>query len=327
VRILDGNHLAATEHRIKELREIVSGPLPGQALVVFDPDLGLVVDVFPCEDAYVQERRLVLDVLGSMGTGEVWIEDRNFCTSVFLFQTAANNSYFIVRQHETNVRWQPVGRRRKVGRTETGMVYEQKVEIMNDWGEKREIRRITIKLDQPTEEGDTEVHVFTNLPKRVRATRVAEAYRGRWKIEGAFGELATALHCEISSLGYPPAALFAFGIGLIAYNILSISRTALAAAHGEECLDEISAYYIADEIRGMMRGMMVAIPNEKWRRQFGRPTARQMANMLLALAKRVNLKCFRKYRRGPKKPPPPRKRYKRKPHVSTARILAASRGG
>jgi IS4 transposase len=326
VRILDGNHLAATEHRLKELREIASGPLPGQALVVFDPDLGLVVDVFPCEDAYVQERRLVLDVLSSMGAGEVWIEDRNFCTSAFLFQTDKNDSYFIVRQHETNVRWQAVGRRRKVGRTETGMVYEQDADILNDFDEKRRVRRITIKLDQPTEEGDTEIHLFTNLPKRVRATRVAEAYRGRWRIEGAFGELATALHCEISSLGYPPAALFSFGIGLIAYNILSIVRTALAAAHGEECLDEISAYYVADEIRGMMRGMMVAIPAEKWGRQFGNLTPRQMVNLLVALAKRVNLKCFRKYRRGPKKEPPPRTRYKRKPHVSTARVLAASRG-
>lgn len=327
VRILDGNHLASTEHRIKELRDIASGPLPGQALVVFDPDLGLVVDAFPCEDAYVQERRLVLDVLSCMGPGDVWIEDRNFCTSVVLFQIATNNSYFIVRQHQTNVRWKKVGRRRKVGRTETGMVYEQAVDIFDDWGEKLRIRRITIKLDQPTEDGDTEIHVFTNLPKRVRATRVADAYRGRWKIEGAFGELATALHCEIASLGYPPAALFSFGIGLIAYNMLCIVRAALAATHGEECLDEISPYYIADEIRGMMRGMMVVISHEKWQRQFGSLTPRQMANILVDLAKRVNLKCFRKYRRGPKNPPTPRKRYKRRPHVSTARILAASRGG
>jgi IS4 transposase len=326
VRIVDGNHLAATEHRIEELRTIASGPLPGQALAVFDPDLGLVVDLIPCEDAYVQERSLVLELLGTMGPEEVWIEDRNFCTSVMLFQTVANDSYFIVRQHQTNVRWQPVGRRRKVGRTETGMVYEQDVDVMDDFGEQMRIRRITVELDQPTEEGDTEIHVLTNLPKRVRATRVADAYRGRWKIEAAFGELATSLHCEISSLGYPPAALFAFGMGLIAYNILSIVRTALAAAHGEECLDEISAYYVADEIRGMMRGMMVVLSHDQWHHQFGNLTPRQMGNLLLKLAKKVNLACFRKYRRGPKRPPPPRTKHKRRPHVSTARVLAASRG-
>jgi hypothetical protein len=31
VKILDGNHLASTEHRLKELRTTRSGPLPGQA--------------------------------------------------------------------------------------------------------------------------------------------------------------------------------------------------------------------------------------------------------------------------------------------------------
>src|SRR6185437_9240561 len=32
VRVLDGNHLAATEHRLKETRDEAAGPLPGQAL-------------------------------------------------------------------------------------------------------------------------------------------------------------------------------------------------------------------------------------------------------------------------------------------------------
>ena len=326
VRILDGNHLAATEHRLLELRDVAAGPLPGQVLVVFDPDRRLVVDAFPCEDAHTQERRLLLDVLDAMEKGEVWIADRNFCTAVFLFETATNGAYFVVRQHATNVRWEAIGQRRKVGRTETGVVYQQRVEIIDDWGNRLSLRRITIKLDEPTEDGDTEIHILTNLPNRVKATRIATAYRGRWKLEGAFGELATALHCEISSLGYPPAALFAFGIGLLAYNILSLVRTAMASAHGEEHLDDISAYYVADEIRGMMRGMMVAISDEHWQRQFGKRTERQMANLLVALAKHVDLECFRKHRRGPKKPPVKRTKFKRKTHVSTARILAKSRG-
>jgi IS4 transposase len=326
VRILDGNHLAASEHRIKELREIAAGPLPGQTLAVFDPDLGLIVDAFPCEDGHAQERSLLLEVLDSMQPGEVWIADRNFCTSLFLFETASNRAYFVVRQHATNVRWEPVGERRKVGRTETGVVYQQRVEAIDDWGNRLSLRRITIKLDQPTEDGDTEIHILTNLPNRVKATRIAEAYRGRWKVEGSFGELATALHCEIKSLGYPPAALFAFGIGLVAYNILSVVRSALAAAHGEEHLEEISAYYVADEIRGMMRGMMVAISDEHWQRHFGKRTARQMANVLLALAQCVDLECFRKHRRGPKKPRPKRTKFKKETHVSTAQILAESRG-
>jgi hypothetical protein len=227
VRILDGNHLAASQHRIKELRDIAAGPLPGQALVVFDPDARLVVDVFPCEDGHAQERSLLVDVLDSMQEGQVWIADRNFCTSLFLFQTAANGAYFVIRQHATNVRWEAKGELRKVGRTDTGMVYQQRVDLIDDWDNRLSVRRITIKLDQPSEDGDREIHILTNLPNRVNAKQIAEAYRGRWKLEGVFGELATALHCEIKSLGYPPAALFSFGIGLIAYNILSVVRASL----------------------------------------------------------------------------------------------------
>jgi IS4 transposase len=325
VRILDGNHLAATEHRIGELRDIAAGPLPGQVLAVFDPDRRLIVDAFPYEDGHAQERGLLVDVLEAQQPSEVWIGDRNFCTTLFLFQTAANDAYFLVRQHATNVRWEAVGVRRKVGRIDTGTVYQQRVEIIDNWDNRISVRRITIQLNQPTQDGDTEIHLLTNLPNRVKATGIAQAYRARWKLESAFGELASALHCEISSLGYPPAALFAFGVGVMAYNILSVVRTALAAAHGEAA-EDISAYYVDDEIRGMMRGMMVAIPDDRWQRHFGQKTAHQMVNLLLALAKQVDLKCFRKHRRGPKKPRSPRTKFKRQPHVSTARILAASRG-
>jgi len=295
-------------------------------LVVLDPDRRLITDMFPCEDGHAQERSLLGGVLDSMEPGEVWIADRNFCTSVFVFQTAANQAYFVVRQHATNVRWEAVGKRRKAGRTETGTVYEQRVELIDDWENRLCVRRITVRLEEPTQDGDTEIHLLTNLPVRVRATRIAQVYRGRWKLEGAFGELATALHCEIARLGYPPAALFAFGMGLVAYNVLSLVRTSLAAAHGEACLDEISAYYVTDEIRGMMRGMLVAIPDSLWERQFARLTPRQMAQLLIRLAEHVNLACFQKHRRGPKKPRPKRTKYKGQPHVSTARILAQSRG-
>ena len=59
VRVLDGNHLAATQKRLKVTRGRTAGPLPGQSLVVLDPALMLVTDVFPCADAYTQERALV----------------------------------------------------------------------------------------------------------------------------------------------------------------------------------------------------------------------------------------------------------------------------
>ena len=71
---------------------------------------------------------------------------------------------------------------------------------------------------------------------------------------------------------------------------------------------------------------MVQIPDAQWQRQFGKRSPQQMANVLVALAKRVNLECFRKQRRGPKKARPKRTKFKRQTHVATARILAESRG-
>jgi len=47
VRILDGNHLSGTEHRIKELRRLRAAALPGQSLVILDPELMLMIDVLP----------------------------------------------------------------------------------------------------------------------------------------------------------------------------------------------------------------------------------------------------------------------------------------
>jgi hypothetical protein len=82
VKIIDGNHLAATERRLAVLRQCKAGPLPGHALVVLDPALMLATDMIPCEDAHAQERSLFADVLARVCPGEFWIADRNFCTVV-----------------------------------------------------------------------------------------------------------------------------------------------------------------------------------------------------------------------------------------------------
>ena len=54
------------------------------------------------------------------------------------------------------------------------------------------VRRITVELDKPTRDGETEIHILTNLPAEVAdALAIAELYRRRWTVETAFGELAT----------------------------------------------------------------------------------------------------------------------------------------
>src|SRR5689334_22711345 len=55
-RVIDGNVLAGTEHRIEPLRTTWSAGLPGMSLAVFEPASGLIADLILQEDAHTQER-------------------------------------------------------------------------------------------------------------------------------------------------------------------------------------------------------------------------------------------------------------------------------
>jgi IS4 transposase len=324
VKIIDGNHLAATEHRIRELRTIGSGPLPGQALVVLEPDRMLMTDVFPCEDGHAQERSLLPQVLPTVQANDLWIADRNFCTTGFLFGITARKAKFIIRQHRQTLRYELLGTRRKIGRCPTGTIYEQKMRLWDAKGNWKDIRRVTVKLKKPTRDGDTEIHLLTNLPARdANARTVADLYLRRWTVENAFQELGQALHSEINTLGYPKAALLCFCVAILAYNAVSVVKSALAAVHGRKAERQtISGYYLAGELAAAYHGMAIAVPAEEWTRRFGSLSAHELARSLKALATKVRPDRFRKNVRGPKKPRPKRTSGKRHPHVSTARILA-----
>ena len=83
-KILDGNHLAASEHRIEALRRTWAAPLPGQILVVLDQQQMLATEVVLCEDGHAQERSWLGQVLPCVEPDDLWIADRNFCTVDFL---------------------------------------------------------------------------------------------------------------------------------------------------------------------------------------------------------------------------------------------------
>jgi IS4 transposase len=323
VKILDGNHLPATEHRLAELRTIGSGPLPGQSLCVLEPALMLITDVFLCEDAHAQERSMLPDVLETMMRNDLWIADRNFCTTDFLFGIDERKAFFLIRQHGSNLKYELLGKRKVVGQSDTGTIYEQAMRLTHPDGRTMKVRRITVALDKPTDSGDTEIHIVTNLPKRFSGITVAEGYRTRWALENAFQELEQSLESEIRTLAYPQAALLAHCLALVAYNTLSVVKTSVVKAHGEVVpRDRMSGYYLAEEISAAYHGMMIAVPSKTWQRKFGSLTPRAMARVLQTMASHVHPEQFRKSIRGPKKPRPKRTSGKRIHHVSTARILA-----
>jgi IS4 transposase len=318
-RVLDGNHLAATEHRIKELRAIWEGPLPGTTLVVMDPSTGLSTDIVQTPDGHAQERSLLDEVLALVQPLDVWIADRNFCTHKFLFRIDAAQAFFIIRQHG-NVQGKLKGKRRLVGEGPSGKIYEQEI-VLTFEGETRTFRRLTIELLVPTRDGDSVMHILTNLPAdQVSGAVVAGCYRRRWTIETLFAEVTATLACEIDTLCYPKAALFVFSLALLAANAVAVVKASLRAAHGEEKADELSGYYLALEIEQAHDGMMVALPEENWH-VFQTMTGKQFAVILKAIAGHADLDRYRKSHRGPKKPPPKRTKYRNGGHVSTYKVL------
>jgi hypothetical protein len=167
VRILDGNHLSATEHRLEELRTTWAAPLPGKVLAVLQPETRLATDVFLTPDGHAQERSLLDEVLARVQQRDVWIADRNFCTLKFLFAIAKKGGFFIVRQHGS-VKGKLCGRRAFQGEGPTGKIYAQAMELVYE-GQTYPLRRITVELRQATRDGDTSLHLLTNLPANVSA--------------------------------------------------------------------------------------------------------------------------------------------------------------
>ena len=186
------------------------------------------------------------------------------------------------------------------------------------------LRRLVIKLDKPTRDGEIEVVLLTNV-WAVDALTLAQLYLERWRIETAYQVLTQTLACEQSQLGYPKAALFAFCVTILAYNLLATVKAALAAVHGAATVAEkVSVYHLTEDVRRTQGGMMIAIPVPHWL-IFRDLNAREMADLLRELAAQVKLSRYKKAPTRAKKPPTPRKHHPESPHVSTAKILAERR--
>lgn len=325
VRIVDGNHLAGTQHRLKELRRLGDAALPGHTVAVLNPHRELIEDIVACEDGHANQKPLFLRLLPKIQRNHCWIADRDFSTPDFLFGIKERRAYFLIRQHG-QLQGENVGRPRRVGRVDTGVVYEQKLRLTHRDGREMVVRRITLKLDKPTRDKDTEIHLLTNLPRKVSGKTLAMCYRSRWSIEAAFQKLTMVLECELDTLGYPDAALFGFCLAVVMYNVVNTLTSALRVAHPEaiakaaETGQKLSFYYLADEISGVWRGMTIVVDDQHWTTAFAARSAKQMAKQLLWLAKKVKVDQFITNPASPKKRKKPRP-IKHGGHVSTYRIL------
>jgi IS4 transposase len=329
-RILDGNCLATTDKRLKPLRGFRGTALPGFSLVVYDPDLELIVDLEPSLDAYAQERVVMNFLLERVQKGELWVADRHFSTRKIFFAITKALAAFIIREHGSNPNPTVRGKWKKLGRIETGMVFEQKVSIEDEEGRELLLRRVKVELDEPTEDGDWTIQILTNLPREISGKQVARLYRKRWGIEGMFQRLESVVKSEVRTLGNPKGALLAFGVSVLAYNVLSAIQRAVEKAHEEELAKEgyeLSVYYVALDVKAYYEGMRVAVPEEEWER-FEQMSPGQLSKVLLRVARQVIPKKLRNHPRSKpkiktKKGSAPRGVANR--HVSTARVLLAGK--
>jgi len=133
VKIIDGNCLEARERRLKALRAVQAGALPGKSLVIYEPAHGLVREVFPCEDGHAQERSMLGLVLETVHADDLWMQDRNCCPCAFLCEIDRRDACFITRQH-AGLPFEVVSGLRSVGRIATGHVAEQRVQVWDAQG-------------------------------------------------------------------------------------------------------------------------------------------------------------------------------------------------
>lgn len=328
VLVFDGNHLPASEKRLGALRGFRGAALPGHALVVYEPDTDLVVDVLAAEDAHASELSLLPALLPTMGPGELYLADRLFGHRVLLVAIAGRGAYFNVRIRVDTIRMTLRGSRRRVARTARGAVYEQWAVLEDDRGQRVVVRRIEVHLAHPTEDGDRVIVLLSNVPARTVSTlRLADLYLTRWTIETMCQRLEAALHSEVRSLGHPRAALLAFGTAVVAYNILATLQHAIAVEHRAATPDlQLSTYHLAVEVRATYQGMMLAVDARVWAAYETR-SDRQLARLLRQVARHVSVAAFRKSPRGPK--PTKRPGYVAfavaSQHVATARILTGTK--
>jgi len=151
-------------------------------------------------------------------------------------------------------------------------------------------------LKNQTRDGDKEIIIISNLPKKAAGVKkIANIYCDRWTIETSFQELEKWFNSEINTLGHPPAALFGFCVALISHMIVSVIKAALSSIHGSKIIEEqVSGYYLADEIPGTYRGIMIALDAEEWI-VFRQLTQAELVQFRKKPAKKVKLSAFCKH--------------------------------
>lgn len=315
---VDGNVLAKSQKRLKPLREAKGAPMPGKIVARFNLQRKIFDRTYVLLDGHSQESSCCDRIVKDLVANDVIIGDQHYCIVPFMVKIDKADGYFVIRQHG-RLKGVLLGNRKRIGRIITGVVYEQQMKL-SAAEDALTVRRITIKLNEPTRDGDTEIHVLTNLPGDMLATDIAELYRHRWEEETAFNVLQMTLTCEDSGIGHPRAATFLFCMAILAFNLRQSLFAVLYATHAEEEVAEVSHFQISKNVSDKTEGMLIAITEDEWDELI--PTSlKGVVSLLTKIARKIDLNDYRTSRRGPKKEKPHGSRNVVSSHVSTAKLL------
>jgi hypothetical protein len=299
--------------------------------------------VFGCldENGHAQDRSQIDAVITRVKPGECIVANAGFCTQKMMLGISQQGAYFVLRK-PSNTAVELVGKPEKIGTIDTGILLEQKGLLNCTNKEVVEVRVITIERFKPASSGKMKIVILTNLPEDVTAVQVAQAYRHRWTIENTFQDMAQVIESEVSSLGYPPCALFGFIVGCVIQNVMALvehalqksakkprrkkSRSPKSTVPSQGKKDKhLSRYKIALQIKTVIAGMDIAIEPTYWIQTCGSLSSNEMAQWLLEIAANANLQDYEKYPWSPKKKQPPRKSGNRGNHIATSQILKKRR--
>lgn len=323
VRVWDGNHLPATQRRIRELRDVAAAPLPGFCLVMLDPQRGLLEELIAESDAHAGERTRLPEVATKSRKGVCNIFDRNFCVVSFLHTLESQQKLFLVRQH-SQVECLEIDEEKQVADNDERTIWEQRVQI--GAGEHAMIvRRIHIRVKEGTKRGEKDLYLLTNLPESFGAEAISAAYRWRWRIEVAFRWLESLFASEINTLSFPRAALFSFSVACCAFNVLSVVKAAIRGALGRPTAEQVSDYQLGLAMTRDFSPIVLAVAAALYQ-NFAQKPVYLLVDELYRLARLLQLRHFTKAKAPKKKKPPTQKtRFLDTPHVSTQRVLTQSR--
>lgn len=323
VKILDGTMPDGSEHRLGVLRELAAAGLPAQAVVVYDLATGLCDRIAVDEDAYKNEKPLAESLLQEAVPGEIYIGDRAFCTYRLMGQILDRQAFFVFREHNHNLVYEEQLPDKRCGRCSTGRVLQGQVRLCNRsrkcvW----QLRRIHVELDVPTDSGEHDLWLLTNLPPTYKPRAIAELYRSRWKIERHFHLIKRELHGQMPSLGEPRAAIFALCVSLAAGNVLALIKHLPPKRRSSTTQPQpaLSGYYLALEIGHSYAAIEALTTPRNWR-SIAQLSPQGFWNWARKLSSQIPWSRYVVHPRGPKTRPPPRASGKHRHHFSTYRLL------